>query len=187
MTIEHRPIENEALARLYKQLGDTELPAWLDGDVLAAHAAGNLSPQLARRVQAVLDASPALAAIHQGLTELAPHSETLARSLASKTRHVGHWQIRHAASRHAVRHSRHHRRARWMGAAAAVLLAVAGVWGWQHFDSRQQPATASTQPAATPLPDTIFDSSMDGQRLASNPAKSGGDSIFRSDFKRKSS
>lgn len=188
MSTEHRQIDNKALARLYQQLGDPELPAWLDADVLVAHAAGNLSPALARRVQRLIDASPALAAIHQSLVDLAPHAEVLAQALAVQTQPAAHRQVRHAAPRHAVRRAGHHRRARWMGAAAAVLVAVAGVWGWQHFDLRQQAATASVQPAATVnKPDTIFDSSMDGQRLASNPAEIRGDSIFRADFKHKSS
>lgn len=187
MTTEHCQIESEALARLYRQLGDVTLPAWLDADVLAAHAAGSLSPALSRSVQAALDASPALAAIHQGLADLAPHSEALARSLAGAARQAGQHPARHVASRHAVRRAGHQRRARWLGAAAALLVAVAGVWGWQHFDLREQPSTASVQPAATPQSDSIFDSGMDNQRLASNPNKAEDDSIFRANFNRKSS
>lgn len=188
MKTEHRQHEDSPLAELYRRLGDAGLPAWLDGDTLAAHAAGALPSALARRVEQALQQSPELRALHASLVELAPHSEALAQSLAGQSRHQGHRRIRHAAQHHEVRGTAHHRRTRWMSAAAAVFLAIAGVWGWQHFDAGQQPtaATASQQPEATPQGDTIFDNGMDS-RLAVNPKKSEGDQIFRASFNRKSS
>lgn len=188
MNTEHRQINvGTRLADLYRQMGDAGLPAWLDGDTLAAYAADELSPELARRIEQALQHSPELSALHASLVELGPHSAALAQSLAGQTQHQGHRQVRHAGARHAVRRTVHHRHTRWMSAAAAVFLAIAGVWGWQHFDAGQQPsAMASQQPAATPGADTIFDSGMDS-RLAVSPKKSEGDKIFRASFNRKSS
>lgn len=187
MKTEHRQHEETSLATLYRQMGDAGLPAWVDGDTLAAYAAGELPAGLAERVEKVLEHSPELSALHASLVELAPHSEVLAQSLAGQSQHQGHRQIHHAGARHAVRRTTHHRRTRWMSAAAAVFLAIAGVWGWQHFDASQQPtATASQQPSATPHVDTIFDNGMDA-RLAANPRKTEGDKIFRASFNKKQS
>lgn len=186
MKTENRQKSNSRIAGLYQQLGDAWLPAWLDADTLVAHASGELSPTLAHRVQQVLDQSPELTALHASLVELAPHSEALAQSLAGQSQGHGHRQARHTGSQHAVRRSGHHRRARWMGTAAAVLLAVAGVWGWQQLDPGQQTTTASNPPAAIQQGDTIFHSGMD-HRLAVGPDKAGGDKIFRASFNKKQS
>ncbi len=186
MKTEYYQNEDTRIAGLYQQLGDAGLPAWLDADTLVAHAAGELSPSLAQRVQKALDQSPELTALHASLVELAPHSEALAQSLAGQSQHQGHRQVQHANSRHAVRRSVHHQRARWMGTAAALLLAVAGVWGWQQLDSTQQTTTASNPPAAIQQTDTIFDSGMD-HRFAVGPEKIDGDKIFRTTFNHKSS
>lgn len=186
MKTEHHQNEDSRIAGLYRQLGDAGLPAWLDAGTLVAYVAGELSPSLAQRVQNALDQSPELTALHASLVELAPHSEVLAQSLAGQIQHQGHRQIHHTGSRHAVRRSAHHRRARWMGTAAALLLAVAGVWGWQQLDSTQQTATASNPPAAIQQADTIFDSGMD-QRLAVGADKVDSDKIFRTSFNHKSS
>lgn len=189
MKTEYCQKENAHLASLYQELGDAGLPAWLDADTLVAHAAGELSPGLALRVQQALDQSPELMALHASLVDLAPHSEALAQSLAAQSQHQAHRQVRRAGAgaRHAVRRSGHHRRARWMGTAAALLLAVVGVWGWQQLDTgHHQTATASNPPAATQQVDTIFDNGMD-HRLAVNPKKAGDDKIFRASFNKKRS
>ena len=174
------------LTGLYRQLGDTGLPAWLDADTLVAHAAGELPPAMAQRVQQAVDASPRLQALSASLAELAPHAEQLAQSLASHGQHQTHRRTRVASTRHAVRRQAHHVRARWAGAAAAVFLAIAGLWSWQHFDAAQSNATAMQQSAATSAGDAIFNSGMD-PRLAASPKKAAGDSIFRASFNRKSS
>ncbi|MGA7297642.1 MAG: hypothetical protein WBW92_09050 [Rhodanobacteraceae bacterium] len=186
MSTEHSQLDDMRLAGLYRQLGDAGLPAWLDADTLVAHAAGELPPAMTQRVQQAVDASPELKALSAGLAELAPHAEMLAQSLASHGQHQTHRRTRVVSTRHAERRQAHHIRARWAGAAAAVFLAIAGVWSWQHFDAAQPTATASQQPVVTPKTDAIFDSGMDS-RLAASPKKAAGDSIFRASFNRKSS
>lgn len=174
--------ERPHLGALYRRLGDACLPAWLDADLLVAHAAGELSPALAQRIDTELAHSPELAALRDALADLAPASAQLADAVTALKPAAAHRRERHAATRHAVRRSRHQRHARWAGAAAAVLMAVAGVWSWQHLDARHA-ATAQVPAATAPArsqPDTIFDNGMDS-RMAARSGQ-GSDRIFRAGF-----
>lgn len=193
MTTDKRTNRDNSLFELYARLGDGQLPAWLDADVLSAHAAGTLPPQLARRVEQVLEASPALAALHDSLVDLRPQSRALANALTTHaTGHGHHRASTHgAAGHHAVRRQRHRQRTgKFAGAAAMVLLSVAAVLGTQQLQQAGQPGM--TKQAAAPMPthDTIFDANMGGSLATTAKAHKGasaGDQIFRASFKRNAS
>lgn len=173
----------QSLRDLYRRLDAAAVPAWLDGETLAAAVAGTLPPELKARVDVACAQRPALQALVDSLRALEPQAQTLAAALAAAP------QVARAHAARGRQHARHgvhvagqraSRRTPWLAVAASLLLAVAagGMWtAQQHV-----PAEAA-QAATTPAEDDIFSASMDGAHYASSGASSE-DGIFRSDFKR---
>lgn len=176
------------LAELYRRLcacGDAPL---LDAETLTAFAAGTLNAEQRERALRVLAVSPGQADLARLLVELAPASEVLAAAAAHRSeghvRHGSNVRRVHAVAQPAVprRVSRTHRATglRWF-AAAAVLVAVAGLWGWHHVDAVNGAAIASAPAVPTPA-DTIFNASM-GHAVAVQSSKADhSDQIFSSSF-----
>lgn len=183
--------DNMNLAELYRHLCESSAAPSLDADTLAAFAAGRLNAEQRDAVLRVLAVSPQQADLARLLVDLTPASETLAAAAAQRSQgHVRHGststrRLRGVAQPAAPRHVPRARRAtglRWF-AAAAVLVAVAGLWGWQHAEAPGGGATVATAPATPASADTIFSSSM-GHAVAVQNAKADHhrDEIFSAGF-----
>lgn len=182
--------DNTSLAELYRRLCQRDDAPCLDAETLTAFAAGILSDEKRAQVLQVLAVSPAQADLAHMLAELAPASDVLAR--AAVQRSEGHARQGSSVRRlHAIgqpapqRHVPRVRRAagmRWF-AAAAVLVAVAGVWGWQHVEAPRGAAIASATATPAPAPaDTIFSSDMSHSVAVQSAKADHSDQIFSSSF-----
>lgn len=179
-------INNPSLAELYRRLCQQGGAPHLDADTLTAFAAGTLSAEQREQVASVLAASPEQADVVRMLAELAPASEALAAGAVHRSE--GHLRQGSTVHRlHAIGQPTPQRRVRrsaglrWF-AAAAVMVAVAGMWGWYHVEAPSAAAMADTE--ATPAPaDTIFSSSMNHQVAVQRAKADHSDQIFSSNFR----
>lgn len=140
------------LAHLYRRLtGPAPHHEMLDVDALVAASEGKLAVAHRPVVAAALAISSADAALVRMLRELHGESAHLAAQVGSDAGQIAHPRrfglMRHApASRHSGnRRSARSRMGRW-SAMAACLVAVLGLWSWQHTADVRD-ATMSRQAA----------------------------------------
>lgn len=181
--------DNRTLTDLYRLVCERGDAPYLDAETLAAFAADTMSAEQREQVLQVLAASPEQADLARMLAELAPASEALATAAVQRSeghaRHGSTVRRLHvagqAASHPHVRRVRRTAGLRWF-AAAAVFVAVAGVWGWHQVEAPSSGTTIAST-AAMPAPaDTIFSSDMSPTVAVHNGAADHSDQIFSSSF-----
>ena len=153
-------------------------PGCVDADTLVRFAAGEFSADAHAEIAARLAALPGQDAVVRLLAELQPDSARLAASITAAD--APHQRVSRHISRHAIHAPRARRGLRWL-AAAAVLVAVAGLWSAHHVIALEgMPAVVASPNAALPqVDDGIFGSGMDGRIAATSHDD---DVIFRATF-----
>lgn len=177
--------DNTNLAELYRRLCERDDAPLLDAETLTAFAAGTLNAEQREQVLGVLAISPGQSDLARMLAELLPASDALAAGAVHRSqghdRHGATVRRLHAVSQPALqRRARRSASMRWF-AAAAVMVAVAGLWGWHHVEAPGRAAVASTPTSSAPT-DTIFSSDMSHAVAVQRTRADHSDQIFSSNF-----
>jgi anti-sigma factor RsiW len=173
-----------SLSSLYRRLSAASVAPALEADEIVAAADGTLPADRRDDVAATLATSPMQAKLVRMLRDLKTDSDALAFGVARTERDTAHRSHQRIERRVAAGH-RFAGTTRWVGAMAACLVAIVGVWTLRH------PGTApSASPTAHTIAraDVIFTSRDHIDRIFSDVDLSRGkasgqrDELFRGDF-----